>query len=126
MLLILIGAIENKGEVSEKDFASRLLKWLKSGFSELGDLGGMGVGMTVMRTVTSRLFLEDPHKAARIVWEDSGKYLAANGAIMRTSVLGVMNFNDLPKVIDNTKKIALATHADPRCVASCVAVTTAV
>jgi ADP-ribosylglycohydrolase len=86
----------------------------------------MGVGMTVMRTVTSRLFLEDPHKAARIVWEDSGKYLAANGAIMRTSVLGVMNFNDLPKVIDNTKKIALATHADPRCVASCVAVTTAI
>jgi hypothetical protein len=41
MLLILIGAIENKGEVSEKDFASRLLKWLKSGFSELGDLGWM-------------------------------------------------------------------------------------
>ena len=30
------------------------------------------MGMTVMRTVTSKVFLEDPHKAARTVWEDSG------------------------------------------------------
>ncbi|XP_062506783.1 ADP-ribosylarginine hydrolase Tri1-like [Corticium candelabrum] len=126
MLLILIGAIENKGQVLEKDFAARLLKWMQSGFPELGDFGGMGVGSTVLRTVISKEFCEDPHTAAYKVWEESGKYLAANGAIMRTSVLGVLNFNDLPQVIENTKKITLATHADPRCVASCVAVTTAI
>lgn len=39
MLLILIGAIENKGQISEKDFATRLHGWVKSGFPELGDLG---------------------------------------------------------------------------------------
>ena len=78
------------------------------------------------------------------------RYLAANGAIMRTSILGVLNFNgeliivpylvikifpflkicklmsDIPKVVENTTEISRVTHADPRCTASCIAVTTAV
>lgn len=33
---------------------------------------------------------------------------------------------DLSKVADNTIKVSRVTHADPRCTASCVAVTTAV
>lgn len=39
----------------------------------------------------------------------------------------VMLFNiDLDKVWENTKEISLTTHADPRCTASCIAITTAV
>ncbi len=74
---------------------------------------------------------------------------------MRTSILGVLNFNgelkiiivpylvlflllfpfsqnfanlmpDIPKVVANTAEISKVTHADPRCTASCTAVTTAV
>lgn len=60
---------------------------------------------------------------------------------MRTSILGVLNFNgmflflnvlyifftlDLEKVVANTSAISRVTHADPRCTASCVAMTTAV
>ena len=63
---------------------------------------------------------------------------------MRTSVLGTLDFNgtqlypyiqclhvhrsspDLDKVIKNTLEISAVTHADPRCAASCVAMTTAV
>ena len=45
---------------------------------------------------------------------------------MRTSVLGTMDFDDLNKVIKNTKRACRVTHADPRCVASCVAVTIAI
>ena len=33
---------------------------------------------------------------------------------------------DLDKVWENTKEISLTTHADPRCTASCVAITTVV
>ena len=33
---------------------------------------------------------------------------------------------DLDKVWENTKEISLCTHADPRCTASCIAITTAV
>ena len=70
------------------------------------------------------------------------RYLAANGAIMRTSILGVLEFNSkhiwydrlvlvfpssgLARVVANTREVCLTTHADPRCLASCVAVTTAV
>lgn len=34
--------------------------------------------------------------------------------------------SDIPKVVANTTEICKVTHADPRCVASCIAVTTAV
>jgi ADP-ribosylglycohydrolase len=37
-----------------------------------------------------------------------------------------MEFPDLEKVIENTKSACMVTHADPRCIASCVAVTIAI
>lgn len=61
-----------------------------------------------------------------MVWEGSGKFLAPNGGVMRTSILGTMQFHDLEKVIENTKNACKVTHADPRCIASCVAVTVAI
>lgn len=61
-----------------------------------------------------------------MVWERSGKFIAPNGGVMRTSILGTMQFNDLTKVIDNTKNACQVTHADSRCIASCVAVTVAI
>lgn len=45
---------------------------------------------------------------------------------MRTSILGTWEFDNLDKVIENTKNACKVTHADPRCVASCVAVTIAI
>lgn len=45
---------------------------------------------------------------------------------MRTSVLGIHDFGNIDGVISNTMAACKVTHADPRCLASCVAVTTAV
>ena len=45
---------------------------------------------------------------------------------MRTSILGVHEFGDIDAVIANTVAACKVTHADPRCIASCVAVTTAI
>jgi len=56
-------------------------------------LGGMGIGMTTHHTINHQTFLDDPHQAARDIWESSNRFLAANGAAMRTSVLGIVNFN---------------------------------
>jgi hypothetical protein len=50
-------------------------------------------------------FLEHPHECAKFIWEKSGGDLAANGAVMRTSILGIVQFHDLDKVIENTKEI---------------------
>lgn len=44
---------------------------------------------------------------------------------MRTSVLAIPHFHDIKKVCENTEAISRVTHADSRCIASSVAVTTA-
>jgi len=114
------------GAVDEIDFAKRLYYWVNHGFAELGDVSGMGLGMTVSRVVRDPNFTNNPHKIALSVWEDSGKFLAANGATMRTSILGIPEFHIIDKVVENTVKISKVTHADPRCLASSVAVTVAI
>lgn len=45
---------------------------------------------------------------------------------MRTSIIAVQDFSDIPTVLYNTEVACHVTHADPRCLASCVAVTTAI
>ena len=45
---------------------------------------------------------------------------------MRTSVLGIHDFGNIDAVIRNTMATCKVTHVDPRCIASCVAVTTAI
>ena len=65
-------------------------------------------------------------QAATDVWEYSGCYLAPNGGVMRTSVLGIHDFGNIDAVISNTMATCKVTHVDPRCIASCVAVTTAI
>ena len=123
MILILRTLVENNGKFDEKDFARKLKHWVRHGYSELGDTGGCGLGRTTASVLSHTHFLHDPHKAARDVWEHSGKFIAPNGGVMRTSVLGTMEFNNLEKVIKNTRNACMVTHADPRCIASCVAVT---
>lgn len=126
MLLILDGIFAHSGLVEPTDFAKRLKFWMKHGFPELGDLAGLGIGQTVNAVVSRHDFADKPHECAKQVWERSGKHVAANGAVMRTSILGIINFDNIDTVISNTKSICMTTHADPRCIASCITVTTAI
>lgn len=126
LLLILQMIVERNGTVDKGAFAKKMISWRHNGFIELGDQGGMGIGMTVSQTLSHHNFLTGPHEAAREVWERSGRYLAANGAIMRTAILGTLEFNKIDRVVANTREVCHVTHADPRCLASCIAVTTAI
>ena len=54
------------------------------------------------------------NKVAWDIWENSGRYLAPNGAVMRTSVLGIHDFKTPEKVVDNAINVCKCTHADPR------------
>ena len=72
LLLILQMIVDLNGTVDKVDFARRIQNWMIHGFQELGDIGGMGIGMTVKRTLTHGLFIKDPHEAAKDVWEKSG------------------------------------------------------
>jgi ADP-ribosylglycohydrolase len=126
MILIMDNLFAHGGLVDPVDFAKRLLFWIHHGFPELGDTTGHGLGNTVFRVSRHADFTKDPHKAAHEVYEMSEGFAAANGGVMRTSVLGIPHFHDLSKVIENTKTICKVTHADPRCLASAVVCTTAI
>ncbi|KAI8914026.1 ADP-ribosylation/Crystallin J1 [Powellomyces hirtus] len=103
------------------DLGQRLAKWCESGFLTLSK-PSLGVGATVGSVLTHEDFKKDPFKAAYSVWEKHGCDLAANGAVMRTGVIGCWAFWDEEVVVRNAVTAARVTHADPRCVFSSVVV----
>jgi len=119
MISILDMLLENQ-HVSPFDFAERLAFWIDNGFPELGDSCGMGLGGTVAASVFRDNFFRDPWRAAEHTWLERNKQAAANGAVMRTSVLGIPRFHDLQAVSDQAEAISKVTHVDTRCIASCV------
>jgi ADP-ribosylglycohydrolase len=82
----------------------------------------MGVGITVNAVTKHAQFLTDPVSAARHVFTHSGSTSAANGDVMRTSIMGVWEFHDIDRVIANSTLIASVTHTHPKCIASSVLV----
>jgi ADP-ribosylglycohydrolase len=117
-MLCIFNSILDKKNVDIKDIAKNLYNWAGN--------GGRGIGNTIYAVLSAEDFLKDPHKVSLAVWEKSGKMLAANGGIMRTSVLGVWEYYDLEKVKENAENVCKITHYDPRCIGSCVALTTAI
>lgn len=110
--LCICEAIIKNGSPTTIGFAKELMTWLKNGPAD--------IGRTVYNVITLPNFAQEPHKAAKLVWDASGKKSAANGAIMRTSILGAFKFWDIEEVIRNTEAIAKVTHYDPRSVGSSV------
>ncbi|KAF2074849.1 hypothetical protein CYY_003837 [Polysphondylium violaceum] len=123
MILILRMFIENKGNVDAKLFGEKLREWVGSGFKELGDIAGMGLGQTVGSVVFHEDFLENPFSVSKWVWINSNKAMAANGALMRTSIAGCVNFNNTQGVLANTIALCKMTHYDIRCIISCTTAT---
>lgn len=104
------GAVDNPAG----DFARRLVDWYNCGFPELGDTAGAGCGNMTWRVLRRADFLADPFGAARSIVGPR----AGNGALMRTAPCA---FAENPAAW--AEYFCLTTHADPRCVASCVAQT---
>ncbi|XP_033745094.1 ADP-ribosylarginine hydrolase Tri1-like isoform X2 [Pecten maximus] len=126
MILILLSLIEKQGKVDVFDYGRRIKNWSQKGFAELGDFVGMGQGKTTLTVLRNPEYVNDPHAAADLVWTANGKVMAPNGAVMRTSILGVHMYEDIDLVVKNAIAIARTTHADPRCQASAVAVCVAI
>lgn len=55
MILIIDNVLSSGGKVDSVDFAKRLKYWINHGFPVLGDVGGSGIGQTVM--VRKQLFV---------------------------------------------------------------------
>jgi len=117
-MTLIVDSLLEKRAVDACDIARRLFYWEQQ--------GGLGIGMTVYAVLHHPEYLSDPHKAAREVWESTDRWVAANGAVMRTAALGLWELRDEAKVIVNAESVCRITHADPRCIASCVAVCVAI
>ncbi|KAG9290509.1 hypothetical protein G9A89_002484 [Geosiphon pyriformis] len=120
-LLIIQSLLSTSGQLSYHDFATRLKAWLSIGLPEI-QKPCVGSGNTILSTTAHTDFLKDPHSAAEYIWQKSGQKMAANGAVMRTAVLGCLQFWDEQVVRQNAIDVAKVTHRDPRCLMSCVIV----
>ncbi|KAF9201029.1 hypothetical protein BGZ49_008735 [Haplosporangium sp. Z 27] len=118
-MLLLLQSLEQTqdGRLHPANFAKRLKEWSNIGFPEL-DTPPRGIGFTVGSTLSHAEFRYNPHKAAFDIWNSKGRSLAANGAVMRTAVLGVESFWDEARVVENALAAAKVTHADPRSIVS--------
>jgi ADP-ribosylglycohydrolase len=124
MILILESMLEtDSSPLNPNLFAEKLLRWVIKGFPELGDRAGMGLGALTHQVVSNKSFTAHPFEAAQAAWQKSGCQNAANGALMRTSVVGLWDFFSPDAVKENTTRMCHVTHADPRCLASCLLVT---
>ncbi|KAF7966320.1 hypothetical protein HWV62_39158 [Athelia sp. TMB] len=116
--LLMILSFLRIGSLSQDDFAFRLRTWCQQGLRCLDRLP-MGLGKTVGRVVFDPEFLAHPAQAAYAYWDKSGRDIAPNGSLMRTTPVGVICMG---KSEEETFKEAIrmgaVTHADPRCAVS--------
>ena len=78
----------------------------------------MGIGANTYNVLMFGDYVEHPLDVSRKVWEMSRYHSAANGGLMRTSIVGL-----LPTDVEHSAAdICRLTHYDPRCVGSCVIV----
>lgn len=117
-MLCILDSLLEKQQVDVLDIATRLHHWAIT--------DGMGMGQTVYSVVFSPDFLNNPTEVAKQIWEASGQTVAANGGVMRTSVLGIWDYPFSTKVKHNAEQVCQITHYDRRCVGSCVAVCLAI
>jgi len=117
-MLCILDSLVERGCVDSLDIARRFRQW--------ADTDGRGIGQQTFKILYAPNFLSDPYSAAAYWWEKSERALAPNGAVMRTAVLGIWNYQQLESVARQADQVCRITHADPRCAASCVAVSVAI
>ncbi|KLJ12902.1 hypothetical protein EMPG_12128 [Blastomyces silverae] len=123
-LLIVLSYLRHNGQqLSPKDVAQRLQVWVEQGLRCL-DRPPCGLGATVGAVVRSIGYLDNPAQVAYNCWVKSKRTVAPNGSLMRTHPLGIICLaSTLPETFQIAADFSAITHADPRCIVSCCAVT---
>lgn len=107
MLCIADAVIEDNG-VDFKNIARHFKDWANG--------TPMGIGENTYKVLTLADYVDKPFDVSRKIWEMSHCQSAANGGLMRTSVVGLF-----PKAtVVCAENICKLTHYDPRCVGTCV------
>ena len=94
------------------------LTTIAQNFKDWADGVPMGIGANTYKVLMFGDYVEHPLDVSRNVWELSRYKSAANGGLMRTSIVGLLPTD----VEQSATDICRLTHYDPRCVGSCVIV----
>lgn len=85
MMLCILDSFVACQKVDVLDIARRFKEWMMN--------GGMRIGRHTYNVMALGDYTSNPQKAAEIIWKMGKKKAAANGAVMRTSVVGLMKGN---------------------------------
>ena len=94
------------------------LTHIASNFKEWAEGEPMGIGINTYKVLKIGDYVDKPFDVAKLIWTMSRKDSAANGGLMRTSIVGLFPTD----VEQHAADICRLTHYDPRCVGSCVIV----
>ena len=108
MMLCIAEAIIADKDIKPNTIAHNFKEWYNS--------SPIDIGATTAIILSLFEYDESPYEIAQMIWERTGRNNAANGGVMRTSIVGLWNEN----VAVNSERICRLTHADPRCIGSCV------
>lgn len=107
MMLCILSAFEN-GNFNVHQVVKNFKEWFNG--------EPMGIGGHTFKVLCMSDYVEQPEMCSELWWNLSRHQSAANGALMRTSVVGLVQDNIETQAID----ICKLTHYDPRCIGSCV------
>ena len=85
MMLCILDSFVACQKVDILDIARRFKEWMMN--------GGMGIGRHTYNVMALGDYTSNPQKAAEIIWKMGKKKAAANGAVMSTSVVGLVKDN---------------------------------
>ena len=85
MMLCILDSFVACQKVDILDIARRFKEWMMN--------RGMGIGRHTYNVMALGDYTSNPQKAAEIIWKMGKKKAAANGAVMRTSVVGLLKEN---------------------------------
>lgn len=88
-------------------------------FKDWHDGAPMGIGRHMSKVLCFADYVDNPEWCSETMWKYARLHNAANGALMRTSVVGLVPEN----YTEQAEAICKLTHYDPRCVGSCVIAT---
>ena len=107
MMLCILEGFEN-GRFNIHSVASNFKDWFNG--------TPMGIGSHIYKVLGMGDYVEQPEMCSKTWWDLSRQQSAANGALMRTSVVGLAKDG----IEGQAEAICKLTHYDPRCVGSCV------
>ena len=117
LTLVLLRSITARKRLDLDDVAQGMLKWFSGKPKDIGSL---------TRAALENLRAgEPPSQSGALAWEDSGRKAAGNGSVMCCAPIGLLHVKNLEGLAEDATSASRITHYDPRCVAACIGVATA-